>query len=484
MAAHPHRPPIRLPRSWPTLGAPETIALALVLFLGIVMLRENDPNVADADEMLFVVPIALLALRFGVRGGVAGALLGFGLIVTWDLFDPGAIMTVKGYLIRGVSFLLLGTLLGSFVDQRRRLAAELLRYYDASLDMLATADLNGRFTRANQSWQRTLGHSPETMCSRPYIEFVHPEDREATIAESAVLAGRSHNTVSFRNRYRAADGNYRWLDWSASSSPSDGVIHAVARDITVLHEAEEQLANNAQLLETKVAERTRELEDARAETLQRLAIAAEYRDDDTSQHTERVGITAAEIAARLALTAEQVELLREAAPLHDVGKLAISDTILLKPGKLSPEEYEVMKTHAELGARLLSGSSSPVLQMATVIAATHQERWDGTGYPAGLDREAIPLVGRIVAVADVFDALTHDRPYKSAWPVERAIAEIRRAAGSQFDPDVVAAFLAMHDESVVSPEAESLGERARAVAPRRERRSSLTMRRPRSARHV
>jgi hypothetical protein len=204
--------------------------------------------------------------------------------------------------------------------------------------------------------------------------------------------------------------------------------------------------------ERRVEERTRELVDARAETLQRLATAAEYRDGDTFQHTERVGVTAAEIAARLGLAADQIGLLREAAPLHDVGKLAISDTILLKPGKLSTKEYEVMQTHAELGARLLSGSSSPVLQMATVIAASHHERWDGAGYPAGLAGKAIPRVGRIVAVADVFDALTHDRPYKPAWPVERAIAEIERAAGSQFDPGVVAAFLAMQKDAAVTSE--------------------------------
>jgi PAS domain S-box-containing protein/putative nucleotidyltransferase with HDIG domain len=484
MAAHRPQPSTRSAPKWRALGSPETLALALALFVAILVLREVDVNVADADEMLFVVPIALLALRFGLRGGLTGGLLGLGLVVAWDLFDPEAILTAKGYLIRGVAFLLLGTLLGSFVDQRRRLEAELSRYYDASLDMLATADLKGRFTRVNQAWERTLGHSPETMCSRPFIDFVHPEDREATIAEAAVLADRSHDTVSFRNRYRDAKGDYRWLEWSASSSPSDGVIDAVARDITVLHEAEEQLANNAQVLETKVAERTRELEDARAETLQRLAIAAEYRDENTFEHTERVGATSAEIATRLGLGAEQVELLREAAPLHDVGKLAISDTILLKPGKLTEQEYVVMKTHAELGARLLSGSSSPVLQMAAVIAATHQERWDGTGYPAGLAGEAIPLVGRIVAVADVFDALTHDRPYKSAWPVEQTIAEIRRGAGSQFDPGIVAAFLAMHDGGVVAPEAGSPRERGRAVVARRQRRSSPTIRQPPSARRA
>jgi hypothetical protein len=204
--------------------------------------------------------------------------------------------------------------------------------------------------------------------------------------------------------------------------------------------------------ERRVEQRTRELVDARAETLQRLATAAEYRDHDTFRHTKRVGATAAEIGARLGLATDQIGLLREAAPLHDVGKLAISDTILLKPGKLSTEENEVMKAHAELGARLLSGSSSPVLQMATVIAASHHERWDGAGYPAGLAEKAIPRVGRIVAVADVFDALTHDRPYKPAWPVEQAIAEIERAAGSQFDPGVVAAFLEVQKDAAVASE--------------------------------
>jgi putative two-component system response regulator len=224
------------------------------------------------------------------------------------------------------------------------------------------------------------------------------------------------------------------------------VIHAVARDITAQHEAEAQLANNARSLEAMIAERTRELDDARAETLRQLAIAAEYRDDETYQHTERVGHVAARLALQLGLPAGQVTLLRHAAPLHDVGKLAIPDRILLKPGKLSAEEYEVMQTHAELGSRLLSGGSSPVLQMAAVIAANHHERWDGTGYPSRRAREEIPLVGRLVAVADVFDALTHDRPYKSAWPVERAIAEIERGAGSQFDPRGVAAFLALRED--------------------------------------
>jgi putative two-component system response regulator len=198
---------------------------------------------------------------------------------------------------------------------------------------------------------------------------------------------------------------------------------------------------HAASLRRKVAQRTRELEAEHVDTLQRLTLEAENRDDDSSRHTERVGATAAQIGTRLGMDRAQVDLLREAAALHDVGKLAIPDSVLLKPASLSEQEFEVMKTHAAIGRRLLSASSSPMLQMAAVIAGGHHERWDGSGYPAGLAGDGIPLVGRIVAVADVYDALTHDRPYKSLWPTEQAIAEIRRAAGGQFDPGVVDAFL-------------------------------------------
>ncbi len=443
---HPHRPRVRPLRSLPRLGDTTTISWSLALFVAIFVLRVSDSNVADGESTLFLIPIALLALRFGLAGGLAGALVTCALVVAWGRYDD-VHFAVSGYLSRGVAFLVLGSLIGSFVDHRRRLEAEILRHGEASLDLLATADLVGHFTRVNPAWEHTLGHSAETLCSRPYLDFVHPDDREATIAEASALTEGSRDTVRFRNRYRTADGSYRWLEWSAHASLSEGVIHAVARDVTVQREAEQQLANNAALLETKVAERTRELDDARTETLHRLAIAAEYRDDQTFQHTERVGVSAAEIATRLGLSSEQIKLLGEAAPLHDVGKLAIPDRILLKPGKLTAREWEVMKTHTSLGARLLSGSSSPVLQMAAVIAENHHEWWDGTGYPNGLAGEAIPLVGRVVAVADVFDALTHIRPYKSAWPVEEAVAEIRRIARSHLDPRVVDVFLTMHEDA-------------------------------------
>jgi PAS domain S-box-containing protein len=425
--------------------ARRTLVIAVALFAAVFALQVADTTAADSDEVLYVVPIALLALRFGLQGGTVGALVGIGLIGGWDYGARGVDLSVFGGLCWSIAFLLLGTLLGRFVDHRRRLEAGISRYFEESLDLLATIDAGGRFIRVNPACERMLGYAAETMRMRPTIAFVHPDDLAATRAEHEALVGGIHETVAFRNRFRTADGSYCWLEWSATTS-SDEVIYATGRDITVQHEAEQQLANHAQLLEAAVDERTRELEDARSKTLHRLALAAEYRDDDTFQHTERVGALAAEIATHLGLDAERILHLREAAPLHDVGKIAIPDCILLKPGKLTTEEYAVMKTHAELGARLLAGSGSPVLQMATVIAESHHERWDGAGYPAGLAGEEIPLVGRVVAVADVFDALTHDRPYKSAWPVEHALAEIRSGAGSQFDPRVVAAFLEIHEE--------------------------------------
>ncbi len=175
------------------------------------------------------------------------------------------------------------------------------------------------------------------------------------------------------------------------------------------------LKNQNMALEERVAERTRALEDARLEILQRLAVAAEYRDDITGEHTLRVGRLAKMVAEEMRLSPSEVDLISKAAPLHDVGKIGVPDRVLLKPGQLELSEFERMKSHTQIGARILSGSSSPLLQTAEAIALSHHERWDGTGYPTGMRRDDIPLAGRIVAVADVFDALVHDRPYKRAW---------------------------------------------------------------------
>jgi len=193
-------------------------------------------------------------------------------------------------------------------------------------------------------------------------------------------------------------------------------------------------------LEERVRERTAELEEAHGEILARLARAAEFRDDETGEHTRRVGRLAGAIAQELGLDPDEVSLIEQVAPLHDVGKIGIPDDILLCPGQLTPEQAEVMMSHTEIGGDLMAGSRIPLLDMAEEIARTHHERWDGTGYPTGLSGEEIPIAGRIVAVADSYDAVTHRRPYKPAWTAEEGWWEIARKAGADFDPAVIEAF--------------------------------------------
>jgi putative two-component system response regulator len=200
------------------------------------------------------------------------------------------------------------------------------------------------------------------------------------------------------------------------------------------------LRDHNRLLEERVRERTAELEEAHAQILARLARASEYRDDETGEHTRRVGRLSAAIAQEMGLDPEEVSLIQQVAPLHDVGKIGIPDELLLYPGRLSPEGMEVMRSHTEIGGDLMGGSGIPLLDVAEQIARTHHERWDGSGYPVGLSGEEIPMAGRIVAVADSFDALSHRRPYEPAWAAEDAWWEIARKAGADFDPGVVDAF--------------------------------------------
>jgi putative two-component system response regulator len=216
-----------------------------------------------------------------------------------------------------------------------------------------------------------------------------------------------------------------------------------------------QVQRQNETLEQKVRERTlelekrsqqleqanRSLEAAYLETLERLVLAAEQRDDATGQHAKRVGELSARIAEKLGLPKQKVRLIYRAAPLHDVGKVKISDNILLKKGRLTDEEYAIMKTHVEAGAKILAKSNSKLMQLAEVIALTHHERWDGSGYPRGLIGDEIPIEGQIVAVADVYDTLVSERPYKSPWSQEKALEEICRHSGRWYSPRVVEAFL-------------------------------------------
>jgi putative two-component system response regulator len=214
-----------------------------------------------------------------------------------------------------------------------------------------------------------------------------------------------------------------------------------------------RLSSALRQLDDHVAEQDREIEKAtqallsrEEEMVFRLSKALEYRDNDTNDHTLRVAKYSRMIAERLGLSRQVCRSIYLASPLHDIGKVAISDGILLKPGTLDDGERAIVQTHAEIGARILSGSGSDLINLAAQIAAGHHERWDGKGYPKGLAGEAIPLAARIVAIADVFDALTTERPYKKALPVAEALAILAAERGRHFDPACLDAFFAAYAE--------------------------------------
>jgi putative two-component system response regulator len=241
----------------------------------------------------------------------------------------------------------------------------------------------------------------------------------------------------------SADARLRSLTLGASDYLTkpfdpDEVLLRVRNQLEVrrLHLA---LGEENRTLDRRVRERTAELDAAQVEMLDRLAAAAELRDDMTGEHTRRVGELSAQLAIVLGESAHRVDLIRRAAPLHDVGKIAIPDAVLRKAGPLSADEFETMKTHTTIGASILAGGQSELVITAQSIAWCHHERWDGRGYPRQLAQRSIPKEARMVAVADVFDALTHDRPYRGALPVGRVLAMIAEGAATQFDADVVAA---------------------------------------------
>jgi HD-GYP domain-containing protein (c-di-GMP phosphodiesterase class II) len=199
-------------------------------------------------------------------------------------------------------------------------------------------------------------------------------------------------------------------------------------------------------LEAKVRIRTRELNRSRLAAIMKLALVAEFRDQETGGHIYRVGRSCVMIGKRLGISPADREILFYASLLHDVGKIGIPDRILQKPGPLTPDERQVMKTHTSMGATLLSGDNHALFVTSRDIALCHHEKWDGSGYPNGLEGEAIPLMVRICSVADVFDALTSERPYKEAWDLGRAMNQIETEAGTSFDPTVVASFLSASED--------------------------------------
>ena len=196
-------------------------------------------------------------------------------------------------------------------------------------------------------------------------------------------------------------------------------------------------------LEKKVKDRTRELNDTRLEIVRRLGIASEFKDNETGMHVLRMSKYSHLIALESGLPDDEADLIFHASPMHDVGKIGIPDRILLKPGKLDDDEWLTMKTHCKIGYDIIGSHDSDLLKTAAITALTHHEKWDGSGYPRGAKEDDIPLAGRIVAVADIFDALTSERPYKKAWPADAAFDHIKKESGKHFDPAIVDSFLAI-----------------------------------------
>ncbi|CAM8651738.1 COG3437 Response regulator containing a CheY-like receiver domain and an HD-GYP domain [Comamonadaceae bacterium] len=243
---------------------------------------------------------------------------------------------------------------------------------------------------------------------------------------------------------------YRALDSGANdflAKPVDKVeFLARAKNMLSLSSARRKLADHAEWLSSEVRKATEVILQRERDTVFRLCKAAEYRDPETGAHILRMAHYSQLIAKKMGLTQDQQELLLEAAPMHDIGKVGITDNILLKPGRLDAAEFEIMKQHAAFGYELLKNSNSRVLQAGAEIALGHHEKFDGSGYPQGLKGEAIPIFSRIVAVADVFDALTSERPYKKAWSLEEAVDFLNAGSGTHFDPQCVQAFLDGFDE--------------------------------------
>jgi PAS domain S-box-containing protein len=471
-------------------GCVFAVVMASELFLG-----KNDASVAVWRFLL--IGIALYAFAGGSRGGLGAGLAAVVITAIWYAAEPAKGDTDVLVAVRSLNYVVAGAIIGLLVDARTRtlsanvdLQRNLSTVVESALDGLVQVDANGTVVVFNRAAEGIFGYGRDEVIGRDVgmlmADPFHAEPdgnlayREAEESGQTTLTGGSRETTG-----RRKDGTVFPLDIAVSETTVDGgtVFVGVVRDITERKQAEERERHYRQTLEWAVRDRTRELqeqtaalEEARLETLQRLAMAGEYHDEDTYLHTERVGASAARIALTFGSTREWVELIRLAAPLHDLGKLALSDEILLKQGQLSEQEWESVRGHPLVGAAILAGSTSKVLQLAEEIALNHHEWWDGSGYPFGLAGTDIPLSGRIVTLADTFDALTHDRPYKPAWPVADAVAEIERLSGSKFDPAVVDAFRLLDPHELAADPATQVlprvAPRLRMLHPPQRRRSS------------
>jgi len=296
-----------------------------------------------------------------------------------------------------------------------------------------------------------LGWAQENAMDLVIVDYMMPElDGLEFIRLLREMPGNAATPVLMITANDQKQIRYRALDSGANdflTKPVDKIeFLARAKNMLNLSEARKKLDDRAAWLAEEVRKATAEIVERERETVLRLSKAAEFRDPETGAHILRMAHFSKLIAAGMGLSVDDQDLLLEAAPMHDIGKVGIADKILLKPGRLDHEEFEVMKQHATLGFELLKGSASRVLQAGAEIARGHHEKFDGSGYPAGIKGTDIPIFSRIVAVADVFDALTSERPYKKAWSLEAAVDFLVAGSGSHFDPDCVQAFLNAWDD--------------------------------------
>lgn len=299
--------------------------------------------------------------------------------------------------------------------------------------------------------QQALAHCQGAVPDLVIVDYMMPELNGIDfIQHFRATPGRADIPVLMVTANDELTVRYSALEAGANdflTKPLDKIeFRARMRNMLALRANQKRLEDRASWLAEEVLKATDEIVRRERETILRLSKAAEFRDPETGDHIQRMAHYSWMIAVRLGLPLEQQQLILEAAPMHDVGKVGIPDNILLKPGKLDDAEFAIMKQHPVIGHQILSESGSPLLQMAAVIALSHHEKFDGSGYPLGLRGDAIPLVGRIVAVADVFDALTSARPYKPAWDMERAVTFMRAQRGVHFDPQCVDVFLDRLDE--------------------------------------
>ncbi len=286
------------------------------------------------------------------------------------------------------------------------------------------------------------------------VDYMMPQlDGLEFIQRFRQLPGLEETPVLMVTANDQKDVRYAALERGATdflTKPVDRVeFLSRSKNLLALQDSRQKLADRAAWLDAEVRKATKVIVERERETVLRLSKAAEYRDPETGAHILRMAHYSELIAKALGLPKADQDLLLEAAPMHDLGKVGIADGILLKPGKLDGAEFEIMKQHAQIGYEILKGSSSQVLQTGADIAHCHHEKFDGSGYPRGLRGEDIPLFSRIVAVADVFDALTSERPYKKAWELGRAVQHIKDFSGSHFDPVCVDAFLSQWDEVLI-----------------------------------